>query len=259
MLELASGKTHSIKKENPKSKTTVLFIHGNSHSISTFKNLFETKELDHYSLFAYDLFGHGKSENKPKYNLELYTNQLIEFISKLSGKNIYLVGHSLGGHIILQSLDVLSSKVKGVLCFGTPPLDFTGDSPFLPSECMQYLLQENITQNQAEKIFNAFHNRMPTQKDTEAIKDLIQTDREFRLQFFQDVFKGHFKDEAKQIKSTRLPIEFHFGDKDSLTNFEYFKQRSLNIIVHKQQCHNFHYENPKLLAASIRDFIASNS
>ena len=83
---------------------TIIFIHGSPGSWSVFSHYLQDKELSsHYRLIAVDRPGFGYSGFGKPVHLEKQS----EFISALlsfwrNGKPIYLVGHSLGGPLIIK-------------------------------------------------------------------------------------------------------------------------------------------------------------
>lgn len=89
----------------------VLFLaHGFSSSLEAFEKVIPAF-AQRYRVLALDLLGFGKSE-KPvavRYSLSFYAKLMLEFLEKtnaFSGKNLYAVGHSMGGKYLL-ALSVL--------------------------------------------------------------------------------------------------------------------------------------------------------
>ena len=114
-------KQHNIHyiRETPTSPTTssnmpaILLVHGfGSSSYHWRYNILPLAE--YYDVYAIDLIGFGKS-SKPleNYLTSLWTNQTLDFIENVIGKNTIVVGNSLGGSIALQSS--LHDLVGGVI------------------------------------------------------------------------------------------------------------------------------------------------
>jgi pimeloyl-ACP methyl ester carboxylesterase len=83
---------------------TIIFIHGSPGSWSAFMHYLQDKELSsHYRLIAVDRPGFGYSDfGKPVHLAK--QSELISALLPLwkNGKPVYLVGHSLGGPLIIK-------------------------------------------------------------------------------------------------------------------------------------------------------------
>ena len=93
-------------------KTAILIIHGFVGGTYDQENLANYLELNRkFDVFAYTLPGHDKNLSKVKYNEWItYSEEKIEWLIDNGYKNIYLIGHSMGGVIA----SYLSTKYKQV-------------------------------------------------------------------------------------------------------------------------------------------------
>lgn len=105
-----------IKEGNEES---ILFIHGsgcNHH----FLELLAEELKDKYNCYLIDLPAHGKSEGKDIKDISEYIEGVNEFIEETFDKPITIVGHSLGGSIVLGLSALKSSKIKkGIVLNGS--------------------------------------------------------------------------------------------------------------------------------------------
>lgn len=96
----------------------VLIIHGWMHSSERYVKLAKELESD-CSCTILDLPGFGGSNSIAKWNIiEAYTNEMITLLSK--EKFDILIGHSLGGAIILRVLEKMSDKYLGDVILASP-------------------------------------------------------------------------------------------------------------------------------------------
>ncbi|NJR49953.1 MAG: alpha/beta hydrolase [Leptolyngbyaceae cyanobacterium CSU_1_3] len=134
------GVPHRYDLTAPTDSSEVLvFVHGWLLSRSYWKPLTEKLAIDHQCL-AYDLRGFGDSQpcqvtqlplevqssaetcttmtlQAPSgYSLQDYAKDLGILLETLNLKNVWLVGHSLGGSIALWAADEMGDRVKGVIC-----------------------------------------------------------------------------------------------------------------------------------------------
>ncbi len=93
---------------------TLLLLHGFSSSLDVFEKVIPAF-AQRYRVLALDLLGFGKSD-KPvhvRYSLSFYAKLAMEFLEKthaLASKNVYAIGHSMGGKYLL-ALSVLYPNV----------------------------------------------------------------------------------------------------------------------------------------------------
>ena len=209
----------------------LVFVHGNSLSSATFKHQLKDQTLNKYRLIALDLPGHGDSsqaeEPEKTYSIPGFISVLLEFVNKLNLHNAVFVGHSLGGHIILDASTRLISA-KGFVIFGTPPLGFPPDMGkyFLPNPVFPLAYKPDLTTNEINDLASAF-----VKKDIEVpdviIKDIRRTHREMRAFLGASLIPENLVNEVKIIEDIGKPVTIFHGKNDQLVNGEYLKE--LNI------------------------------
>ena len=103
----------------------VVLIHGNSSSKEVFRRQFEGPLRAACRLIAFDLPGHGDSDNardpKQAYTLPGYARVTAELLATLHIERAVLIGWSLGGHIGLEMLSQ-GYDAAGLMIIGTPPV-----------------------------------------------------------------------------------------------------------------------------------------
>ena len=102
-ITIADRKIHYIqtgKKENP----TLFFVHGSPGSWDNFKEyLKDSLLLKKYRMIAIDRPGFGYSNFGKSQNLFEQSEIIEKFVDKIkNNKNIYLIGHSYGGPVIVK-------------------------------------------------------------------------------------------------------------------------------------------------------------
>jgi 2-succinyl-6-hydroxy-2,4-cyclohexadiene-1-carboxylate synthase len=116
-----SGVSHSYELFSPQpDKPVLVFIHGWLLSRHYWQPLVDRLTPD-YPCLVYDLRGFGESQNATSsasggsYNLESYSQDVINLIDRLNLDSAWLVGHSLGGSIALWGAALCPTRVKGVI------------------------------------------------------------------------------------------------------------------------------------------------
>ena len=99
---------------------SLVMIHGAGGSSIVWKP--QTHLLrDKCNTFALDLPGHGKTGGKSRSEISEYAQWLTAILEKAFDKQPYLMGHSMGGAIVLAATLSNPELVKGIILVGTGP------------------------------------------------------------------------------------------------------------------------------------------
>lgn len=100
-----SGYKHRYVEAGSGNKT-LLLVHGVSSSLDIFDKIVPTLSTN-LRVLALDLLGFGESDKPANHNytLHFYSNLLLEFLQKTNsvgeGKEVYALGHSMGGKYVI--------------------------------------------------------------------------------------------------------------------------------------------------------------
>lgn len=93
----------------------LLFVHGWSCDKSYWKDQVEYFSK-YYKLITVDLAGHGESGlEREDYKVELFGEDVASVVNHLKLSKVILIGHSMGGSVILEAASKLSGKVIGLI------------------------------------------------------------------------------------------------------------------------------------------------
>lgn len=93
----------------------LVFIHGWSCDRSYWDNQVKTFSPK-YKVVTIDLAGHGESGmNRNNYTMELFGEDVVTVVNKLKLKKVILIGHSMGGYVIIEAARRLPGKVIGLV------------------------------------------------------------------------------------------------------------------------------------------------
>ena len=259
--------THSTSKKANHliHKTSLLFVHGNSLNSVTWDKQHELTK--HCELTFIDLPGHGFSEfsetPETTYSVDGYVSSIVDVAKKLDAERLILIGHSLGGHLVVNAASKIDNLV-GIVAMGAPFLGMPPamDRAFLPNPSIGYGFQGKLDDAQCMDLALAFWSGdNPPYWIKEAIKN---TDPNARAYLGQSMAQGKMYDELKILKSLQVPIAIFHGKNDTLVRREYFDEIEIPTLwknqVHDMEGgHCFFYENPRAFNALLEEFIAFNT
>ena len=199
--------------DNDKSSVfTIVFLHGNSSCKETFKKQFADSNLNEYRLIAIDLPGHGQTKvkedpcaNPQIYSFDYFHQITLDFIEALEIKNIVLVGHSLGGHIAINTAR-RTPQVCGLVISQTPPLDTMEQASLgfnTTTTVLETLYNPAATPDQIEKVIDVF--TQSSELKSELRTSWQHTDPQFRINFSTSLVPGYEAKEREALSRTQSP------------------------------------------------------
>lgn len=135
----ASGNTQIyyqcwLPEEPP--KATIVIVHGGGDHSGRFGNVVNFLVPKGFGIYMFDLRGHGKSPGKRGHikSWDIFRNDLSLFL-ELTHENhpeipLFLLGHSMGGVIVLDYTLRFQKYITAVIC-SSPAIGEIGISPFL--------------------------------------------------------------------------------------------------------------------------------
>lgn len=95
--------------------TTLLFLHGWGIHKGYWDNQVNFFK-DNYSVVTPDLVGFGQSDTgRINYSIEQYAKDVTDLVKKLNLRHVVLIGHSMSGHIILETAVNFPQNIIGVV------------------------------------------------------------------------------------------------------------------------------------------------
>jgi pimeloyl-ACP methyl ester carboxylesterase len=220
--------TISVRERPGSGGPTVVFIHGNSSCKEIFREQFAAPELARMRLVAFDLPGHGASQDarapETSYQIAGYAAMAEEVLASLGVERPLLVGWSLGGHIALEMIG-RGFGAAGVLISGTPPIqpsieclmqafnidpsaeNLTGKRDFTDQDALMYATATSATDGGLDAHFLAAAKR---------------TDGRAREIMFGSVATGAPLDEQAIVASMTVPLAIVNGEGDLFVRHDYF-------------------------------------
>jgi pimeloyl-ACP methyl ester carboxylesterase len=116
-MPTAAGLYYFAHEAQNFSRPPVILIHGSGGTHLNWPP--QIRRLPDQRIFAVDLPGHGKSEGVGHQAIEDYTAHIIEFMNALKLNSAALVGHSMGGAIVLEAALKFPKRVTALGLVGS--------------------------------------------------------------------------------------------------------------------------------------------
>lgn len=227
----------------------LLFIHGNSSSKESFNSQIEYFSQN-FRVIAPDLPGHGSSSKfeKNKYSLNTLREFLISFVAALDVDVYCLLGHSLGGHIALQSLNEIS-PLK-VIVWGTPPMTNPPvmDKMFQANPAVNSFFSEKASEHLLSVLFKECFEDKPNADLSNFIENYNGTDPKFRSDLISELGLLDFKDELSELNSFRGEVLFILAEHEKIISNEYILHNCFDYfqLFAKGASHFIHIDVPEV-------------
>ncbi len=228
------------------SSPTMLFVHGNSSSKETFSRQIQSFK-NSYHVIAVDLPGHGETEGfkEADYSLEKLSEFLETFVNELGLEISTLFGHSLGGHICFQALNII--KPTYLITWGAPPLTNPPvmEKVFAPIPCAAYFFKNEVTDQELQELYEACYENRSGQGFLDFSNSFNGTDKKYREGFCSEFIKHDFKDEFNELEKFEGRSLFLYGLEEKLINKEYLFENCFEHRIHPIESagHYTHIDN----------------
>jgi pimeloyl-ACP methyl ester carboxylesterase len=113
--EIKNGDVSIANTKSGRGDTSVVLVHGWCINKEYWQHQHEALSSK-FTVVSLHLGGYGESgRNRNNWAIEEYAKDVMAVINGLQLKNVILVGHSMGGEIILQTAPSLKDKVIGFI------------------------------------------------------------------------------------------------------------------------------------------------
>ncbi len=254
------GKSVSVFEFGNDTNPTLLFIHGNSAHAGFFIPLIRLLEPK-YHIITLDLPGHRQSgawkkEDFSRENFALLFNSVLDYFNI---SQVDAFGFSMGGLILLECFDLIPA-IKKIAVVGHPPLRSVDDMPnaYVLTDDVSLYLQGSLTDDEAERVYNAVIQINDQQIKSEIKEALLETSPSFREGCL--LMAQHVSDQVARLNQFSQPIAVIHAKDDVAIKLEYLKKLEINnlwgqkIQIISEGGHFIIYENPEELAAILDHF-----
>lgn len=244
----------------------VLMTHGLAEHSECYHPLAQKLMEDGWQVFGWDLRGHGRSEGKRGYvrSIAEYIDDLDCFFKLVSGqrngKNLVLLGHSMGGLVSLRYLQ--SKRVDAsALTLSSPALGLTMQVPKLKEQLARFAINWVPTLT--------LHNEIKYEdlSRSEDMQKLYRTDTLRHDKVSPGLFLSMleaFPEAKADAASVTLPVLMQLSGEDRLVSseasrefFELLPNKKNQLIIYPESLHEiFNCVERDVVIADLKKYIS---
>jgi len=232
----------------------IVLVHGWSCDRSYFRHQLESLS-DRYTVVSLDLAGHGESTlGRQNSTIALFGEDVAAVVRKLDLKRVVLVGHSMGGDVVVAAARLLKGRVVGLIWvddykeLGSPSSDveieafaaqFRADFPGMADKVVRSLFRADADHKLVDGI----------------AKDMASAPPQVGVTSIESSFK-YAKEIPGALAELKLPVIAINAD-NGPTNVESLAKHGVKTVVMPGVGHFLMLEDPKrfnvLLSSAIED------
>lgn len=242
----------------------IIFLHGYPFDKSMWNAQLEYLK-NKYRVIACDIRGFGKSTDKDSHlSIDMFADDLIEFMDKLNLKEVMLCGLSMGGFIALNVVHKHPNRFKALLLCDTQCI---ADTKELKEKRLKTV--EEISMNGKTNFNEAFIKSVFAEESLENKKEIVEMLRKVVFQNSQHIIKMGLKALAERretcdtLADINAPTVIICGKEDVLTPLaqsEYMNKNIKGSILHviNGAGHVSNLEQPEIFNQILMEFLAGS-
>ncbi|PXX79241.1 alpha/beta fold hydrolase [Rivihabitans pingtungensis] len=216
MLSLSCGQIEIL--ESMGTGPAVLLCHGNSAAAEVFSDWLAGPLGARYRLIAMSFPGHGAStpaaDPAQDYTIARLGEVAVEVVAALGLHHYALLGQSLGGHALLETLDCFAGAC-GLVLLSAPPLSLdTLSEAFLPDPSGGLLFTGALTSDEARQLAGCFVADPAAGTWQSLLPLILRTDPAFRPALLASLQQGAMRDERSCLARAPWPVAGLCGSAD---------------------------------------------
>lgn len=211
-------------------RLTIIFIHGFPFNKNMWQAQMEALP-DEIAGIALDVRGHGMSTSGHGYfNIDLFAQDLIDFVGKLELDNVVLCGISMGGYIALRAREMMPDLFKAFVLVDTHPFPDTDVAKIKRFEAIQSVLQYGRRVFAIGFVNNVFSPKSMSSKHEEIalIRSSIRRN-DIRSICATELALAARTDTSKELGAVVQPCLLIRGEEDKLTSHEQMEEMHRHI------------------------------
>jgi 3-oxoadipate enol-lactonase len=255
----------SYDDNGPAFAPVIIFIHGFPFSKTMWDRQADVFKSN-YRVIAYDIRGHGgTSKGTGEFSIDIFTEDLLDFMDALKIDKAILCGISMGGYIALNAVQKHPERFLGMVLSSTQCFADTPETRESRMKAIDKINHQGKAAYANESIKKLFASSSLATKARE-----VETTREMIMNAFTDSMNNTLfalagrKESCGGLASIKVPVLIIGGKEDPITPppaLEFLRdhiQRSELYIIEKAG-HLVNMENTKAFNSYMRRFLSNLS
>ncbi len=238
--------------------SAIVLLHGFLENLSMWNFIVDELSKRH-RVFAFDLLGHGKSENIGYiHTMEDQADMIYAVLSEHKIRKASFVGHSMGGYIALAFGELYPDNVKKIILVNSTSKADSDERKINRNRAIQ-AVKQNFSTFVKMSISNLFSekNRVRLSEEIESVKQhALQTSLQGIIASLEGMKIRN--DREVLLHFAPYPILLILGTEDSVLNYQENKIQvngSQTELISLEGGHMSHLENTTELKANIISFL----
>lgn len=233
--------------------TALVFVHGWSCDRSYWKHQIQPFSKD-YKVITVDIGGHGESSmGRKDWTIYSFGNDVAAVVKKLGLKRVVLIGHSMGGDVIVDAALQLPGRVAGLVMVDTYKKLGAGRPP---EQVQAFINQLRI--NFADSVRPLVRSMFLTHSDSALVEfvamDMSSAPPAVALSALESSF-AHSRQITHDFEQLKLPV-IALNPDNEFTDIASMQRYGVKVLIMQGVGHFLMMENPKrfneILSAAIK-------
>jgi len=250
----------SYNDEGPDDAPVIIFIHGFPFNKSMWNPQSDALK-DSFRVIAYDVRGHGNSENSnTKFSIDLFADDLVGLMDALNLDSVMLCGLSMGGYIALNATERYPERFDALILSDTQCIADSPETIEKRKAAIQNINENGVEKYADESIKNLFAPVSFTarQKEIDAVKQMIINTTPQSL-CNTLLALAERKATCASLSELNIPVLIMVGKEDKITPPEaallmHKKNRQSKMFVLENAGHLANIENDYEFNTQLREF-----
>ena len=237
--------------------TALVFVHGWSCDRTYWREQLGAFS-DDYQVIAVDLAGHGESgDERDQFSMESFGADVAAVIEQLSVDRVILVGHSMGGPVVVEAAAQMDDRVVGVI--GVDTLKHVDQRRLTPEQRQKMSAAMEADFDTALRGFvrsTMFSEHSPPDLTNWIVDDMAQTNRRVARLAGDSMVSVDFDARLQEIKNTPL----HLINSDYQETSEAALRVShpgAQVVYIEKAGHFLMLERPEVFNSALRELLAT--
>lgn len=239
----------------------IVILHGMFGMLDNWQ-LIAKRLSEQYMIFVVDLRNHGRSPHTDEFGYDAMVEDLHKFMEDNWLHHAHLIGHSMGGKVVMQFALEYPDMVDKLVVVDIAPKNYEGNHGEIIDALMAMPLAEIKNRAEAEAFLRT---RIEGESTIQFLLKNLSREKEggYRWKMNLPVIVKHYreilgnKESAEEFEGTTLFIKGEKSDYIDLSEFPSFKKNFVHaeLAIVEDAGHWVHAEQPERFLAVLNNFL----